>query len=424
MQVEDQPPEEGTPTAPKALSDKASKNFINDFLYGGFPEDEEEVTTTTPAPEEEVATTPAPEEEVTTTTPAPEEEVTTTPAPVTTTTPAPENRKDIDYDKIGESVAKALTKKDEPPAPEQPQPRLNEKQQRKLTHIKKLEELYPGQYKGLSNRFEAFANAEIDYKAQWEKDNPGETFDPEAPEHDRFYTKHEITYDKEEYLEAVAEVRADAKTKALREEFERQRREAEMKPKLQEMRKEVRKQVVKEFQEQIDLPVVGETISRQATYAEDVAETIHSLFNGADFDANNPIHANAERLTVMAEQAMLRQPATSLVDGNGRQFATLAEFMSMTPAQQGRHWTLSADHATQFAIGAIQAATKEQVSKQVESLEKYVAAKGGAAAPKVAPPAKPKSPASVSEPKLSSTPPVDEQSRESRRERAIGAFIG
>jgi hypothetical protein len=160
-----------------------------------------------------------------------------------------------------------------------------------------------------------------------------------------------------------------------------------------------------------------------------MAETIHRLFSGVEsFDPSSPLHANAERLAGMAEQSMLAQPAAKQRDAQGRQFVTTETYGSLSADKQKQVWTLSPDQVTQFAVGAIQSATREQVQKKTDELESYFKARSGASAPEPTPksavtPAKPKSPSSVSAPKVTPTPVNDPNSGGSAKERAIDEFI-
>ena len=129
-------------------------------------------------------------------------------------------------------------------------------------------------------------------------------------------------------------------------------------------------------------PVIGELVSQQATYAEEMVETIHRLFNGSAYDPANFVHANAERLAAMAEQSMQQQPADKQLDSQGRRFTPLKSFVSMTPEQQAQSWTPSADQVAQFAVGAIQSATANQVKAKTDELERYLAAKTGKSMPR------------------------------------------
>ena len=426
---------------PKTLSDSATKKFMDDFLFG--KEDEPEPgPEPDPEPEPEAKAEPEAKDEPE---PDPEPEAKDEPELKAKTEPEPEpepepvakveepptpKQEAIDYDKLSQSVAKAI-KKSEPEAPKEPtpaSPTMSAKAKRKLDNLSKMEELYPDQYKGVSQRYANFVQQESEYKAKWESEHPGETFDMDDAAHDRFYDKHDVTYDKDDYLEAVAERRAEQRTADVRQELDRHRREAEMQPKLKELRKDVRKQVVNDFKDDMETPVIGELVSQQATYAEEMVETIHRLFNGSAYDPANPLHANAERLAAMAEQSMQQQPADKQLDGQGRRFTPLNSFVSMTPEQQAQSWTLSADQVAQFAVGAIQSATANQVKAKTDELERYLAAKTGKSMPraetKEASASKPRSPSSVSEPKVAPVDGNGQNSNKSAREKFISEFIG
>lgn len=430
------PPETKDPTPPTKFSEDFSNRFIDEFLTGEHIEDESD-DTTTEATTTEATTTPAPvtTTEATTTeattTPAPgdESDDTTTVATTEATTPAPVTpAPPIDYDKIGKSVADAMQQNTPaPPAPSY----LTDKDRRKIDNLKSLESLYPDQYKGIADKFQNSRKAEVDYRAKWESANPGERFDPEAQEHDSFYDKNDVSFDNDDYLEAIAERRANAKTTKVQQELEQHRRVSALEPKIKEFRKDTRKEVVKEHQEIMDKPVLGEIVSEQASFAEEVVEATHRLFNGETFDRNNQIHQRAEQFAMAAERDLMSQPVDKQRDSQGRQFVPSEQYMKLTDEQRAGAWTLDAEHVTQFVVGVIKGATTDRLKAEQEKMDKYLEAQGyvksetGAAtatAPKTAS-TKPKSPSSSAAPKTAPSENGDGKTDGKWQDNLMDSFI-
>jgi hypothetical protein len=388
--IEQTPAEEAAIDAPETTPEAPSldmDSFIAEFITGRRPdpavkEDEpsSSETTTTPAPEPE-------EEEV-------EEEEEEDP------------RAGIDYDRIGEAVAKAVNKK----APETTAPPADDvppSVARKLPYLKRLEETDPVKYKGLADKYVSAHKARADYESRWSAANPGEAFDPESSEHDVFFSRNAVSWDEDDYLEAVADVRADARTASLQEQLEQHRRDAELAPKIKAAKKEARKEIVSELQDDIKQPVLGDIISKQADYAEQVTESVHRLFNGGRYDESNPIHRQVSEIASMAEGEVLRLPKSKHIDAQGRVFATTDEFVKLSPEQRAQRWILSERAVQVYATNLIKHHTKNLVSQKKGEIQQYLEAAGyvrpaagNKDTPKVAPAKAPVSPESPQAPKM------------------------
>lgn len=177
------------------------------------------------------------------------------PAPAPTVKPATktaaESRlRDEEIDKIAERLAAKI-----PEVPEQKVAviqdadvglGLGEDEKETLEALQWMEKNVPSR-KGIVAATKAFWKKESDYKAQWEKDNPGEQFSKEDKDHDAFYAKNDPGVSEREVSKAVRAMDREKVKEELRAELK-----GELTPEVEKLRYE---QKSKELE-----PVIGEVI--------------------------------------------------------------------------------------------------------------------------------------------------------------------
>lgn len=147
----------------------------------------------------------------------------------------------IDADDLAARVAEKLKPQQPKPTPE-PDPLAafsdeDKAQLRVLQHLQKTNPKYKN--KDLVKETVNFWNAEMQYIAQWEKNNPGETFDKDDKAHENFYSKHEPELEPTDLEEARIDIRVQERLDArVGAEVEKR-----MAPLQQQVRETTRKQV-------------------------------------------------------------------------------------------------------------------------------------------------------------------------------------
>lgn len=210
----------------------------------------------------------------------------------------------------------------------------------------------------LVNELEAFYGKEKQYKAAWEKGNPGKKFDPESTDHAEFYDKNEVKFDDKEWdraeakLEARTEVRREFERKQQAEKDEQNFRNTEtaanttVKGAVKEMVQAALPEV-KDFDGDFnklaeDDPFAARVLSENAQALDTLITESHRLFTPelrTRPDLNNPVHKVLLHNVYNYENEIAAQPADKQVQ-NGRKFARLEDFARMSLADQKRHWTL------------------------------------------------------------------------------------
>lgn len=83
---------------------------------------------------------------------------------------------------------------------------LTPEDQKDYQAFQTLEQIEPTQ-KGIAEKFLTFAKARYDYEAKWLTENPGQEFNPDAPEHEEFYAKNQPQVDESKIEEARDEMK-------------------------------------------------------------------------------------------------------------------------------------------------------------------------------------------------------------------------
>lgn len=264
---------------------------------------------------------------------------------------------------IADAVVKANAPK--PVAAANPADSLTPQQKKKLTIIKRMEELNPA----AKGKAEAFTNAALklaNYQKDWEKTNKGKTFDIQDGEHEEFLKDNDVQIDPDEYQEAMADLRAEEKVrpfqeKAKAEEAEKARvlRVNTLMPDIIKRQREAGKSFISElgddfkglFDENNNIIVAErDKLLQRKVYAQALqtaanvetvaAELMAIATDLVRFDAKNPLHVEIFQLVERQEQAIKKLPADQQTDG-GRQFATSAEWSQMSESERQRHWHLT-----------------------------------------------------------------------------------
>lgn len=254
------------------------------------------------------------------------------------------------------------------------------------------------EYATLPEKFKAFTKLEKSYKAKWEKDNPGETFDASDDAHEDFYAKHEPKFDPDDYVDARADLRAQERFEKLHQEETSKRQKAEQQAEIERAAKEA----TADIGDKLASELLGKETTLKDLASED--EFSHKFVAKAVSDANtviseltkllkpgstvqfdpvgNKLHGVIDERLRAYEQdiAQLDEDAQAIVEnGRRKDFATLDDFLKMSQREQANHWTIFAklDIAKSMVLKDFAAMVKNDISESEQLLAKRLQKQGG-----------------------------------------------
>ena len=388
----------------------------------------------------------------------------------------------IDEKALGESIGRSIAEATAKAKPEAQAPKETPKDKaeaRRIAVLDRMEKMDPDQYKGLSSRFKENKSKLQAYAAEWEAANAGEKFDENADEHSDFIEALEaqVQYEDDDYTEALADIRLDAKTEERKGELderisnvERTQRAREESPKILKAGVEAGNQFWQEmgddFKEVItdsgdvnperlkaiaeEDPVKHDIAVAAADAVERTAATIYMLAHQlANFDPKNSAHAGLAQFALTQEEALLKRPSAERFNDEGLAFARKAEYDRMPKEQRAKHWTFTAEDLTFLATRAIAKQAKADLAAEDAKFTKRARARGLIAEEQASPPGtgqsqnarrgldddddegsgagrnlKPQSPTISSSPKLAAGNSANRNSGKNSADRFLAKFIG
>ena len=292
-----------------------------------------------------------------------------------------------------EKVAKKLEK--QAPKEEKADPSgLSKKDADKLRVFEEMAKEKGDEYSNLPAQFKSFVAKEAKYKAAWEKKNPGETFNPEAEDHEEFYSENEPNFEQDDYIDARAELKAselyERKQKAFEEKQSKREREAQF--------EKVAKEAVSDVGDALATALKGDKTDLKALESEDpvqakyikeaqgdletLVEELFKVFtpekNSKPFDNDNKVHGVLYGQLQNYEDGLLQMEPQETMMGNKR-FTTIERFAKMSPEQQSRHWSvfLEPKLVKDYLIQDFSKMVKEKISTDEQLWSSRVSKNGG-----------------------------------------------
>lgn len=288
-----------------------------------------------------------------------------------------------------QATAAALTKT--PEAPKAVERKLPARLEKKIPDLKILAETKP-ELKDIVEKTREFygeGGIEDQYKAKWERENPGVKFDENDDAHADFYEKNEPYVDPDDLEDAKlqrVERKFEEKTLAQKEEIKRevmvkQARENAV-PIANRYSDAVIKQVASALNPELanveadkwietDPLAVDLIMDTHKSYIP-VAAAVAELRSGVPFDKKNPVHVQVSETANELEEALLEKDPDQLVIGN-KSFATRQQYKDATEAQRKKLWVINDD----LILGRIGQYFEAEVRSKYDRYSKYVP-KGGA----------------------------------------------
>jgi len=273
------------------------------------------------------------------------------------------------------------TKPEDKPAPKRPEDGLTQKQRDQLIVYQELEVLKPAQYKGITEQYLKSIPEIQEYVKTWAKENPGQTFDPDAEEHNAFFERIEPVVDEDDWKKAEitigAKEIASQAVKPLNEKIaamEQERARTTLEPVIQqkvlqsvemllnefdpEIAGEIRKpDGVKELTERD--PITAGILNHMAGAVSSLtAELVrlHDPNGGVNYDPANPAHKELSDFILSQEDRISKLPREDQMR-DGKRFIGRMAFGRLAQDQKPAYWFLDQDDiayllAQKYAIQA------------------------------------------------------------------------
>ena len=291
---------------------------------------------------------------------------------------------------VAAGVKAAMTPEKKEVAVADPTANLGPKQKRTYTVLARMELANP-ENKGKAKQYLDSQSKFQEYKSKWEQDHPGKKFDIEDEDHSEFLSANDVSYDADEYTEALADLKAEERAasamKPLEEKLRQQEYEVKMAKRAADMVPRIdghQKITAKVFFNQLGDPFKGVLDERGAVVRPEIDRMVKEnpanvkVFQAAqqtelvagelmkiatglvEFSDKNPVHVAILGFANKQEREMMALPADQRMNDEGKAFAPSAEWNKMTESQRKTHWTYSdAELSTLYAFEMADFAKKE-----------------------------------------------------------------
>lgn len=250
-------------------------------------------------------------------------------------------------------------------------------------------------YADLASRFTDVAKATTKYKQEWEKANPGESFDPDDSAHDSFFNANQVKYDKRDFKRAEHRLATEGVEDPKLKELEKSNQELKAQSKLQELGPKIFNTWLNKVDAMIeaidpdiavatrkagkdagevlkkDFPEEGEEILRAAEALGSVAQEAYKILDGDGLfipDTSNRVHARILDIIRKQEQIIPRQAREDrLVDG--KDFATWEQWLNMNDSERDMHWHLGAEEVIDIESSNLAGRVKYEIDRALKIAE-------------------------------------------------------
>lgn len=292
------------------------------------------------------------------------------------------------------------------PKPEEDLSALSPDERYELEVFQVMAKTDQAKYGDLPKKFTDVARATARYKLQWEKDNPGETFNPDDSDHDAFFSKHQVRYDRKEFRRAENKLANEGAPQDPKiEQIEKTQREILAKEKVRELEPVIHKTwathaeamveaidpaILKAFKEGgkdkmlAEFPEESVEVMQAGEALSVVTQESYKLLEGDGLFEPSPGNRVHQRIleTIRKQEAIIPlQPKADRLDPDGRDFATWEQWANMSPQQQSNHWHLGPEEVVDIISRDIAARVKyelDRINKIAESkIKRQSAPKGG-----------------------------------------------
>ena len=208
----------------------------------------------------------------------------------------------------------------------------------------------------LPKRMAKFVKEEQAYADKWEKENPGQTFDSEAEDHQDWYESNQPKIDKDDFEEARIAAKARkiiaSEVEPKRQKLETEVEKGQLEPKLMAQAKAIGADILKSVAP-FEGEMTGEVIEKvkeddpiafevAANVDNFMAATVYNgglLWNGMqDFNPGDQSHVMARQVLTEMEGELGKLDQGDLVR-NGKPWVPVGRYMHMSATDQARYYT-------------------------------------------------------------------------------------
>lgn len=237
-----------------------------------------------------------------------------------------------------------------PPAPAAPAaPPVDPETALRMEALEHLENT--GKYKGqpLRTQYQKYVEKYEDYRATWEKANPGKPFDEDDEDHEAFLNTHRPAIADEDIIraEAVVETRREMQQELARSRVEQTRAQALAAGR--EAAAQVGNEILTTFQaKSVDElkakdPALAFAVNEITPAATELVRTAHQLFTpgtATEFNESDQNHAFLLQALQKYDALLAKAPANESTLPDGRRFVPLSQWNSLPAQQRVNAWTL------------------------------------------------------------------------------------
>lgn len=306
--------------------------------------------------------------------------------------PEPEPDATIDVGDLVDRTARAVARevrRDEPKAktPEkEPESDVPQTELRLQSHLEELEKLYPDEYRGVKELRRKFVGKLREYQDRWAKEHPGEEFNPDAEEHNEFYSADPMNEVSQEHLaEAIAETKVRGRMAEIEGRIQASEKQREVEPLANREGAKSARAVADFIDKEGFKSLLNSDGSLNQAEAEKLQESdpikapivLHAVDQAAKMSAEmvklytgvtapnqgNPLHSKLLAFGNQVEQNMLRMKPSEWKDPRGRRHADFLpsnEYWELSASERRHHWT--------FDEADMTAAITKQVAADAKSL--------------------------------------------------------
>lgn len=276
---------------------------------------------------------------------------------------------------------------------------LSDEERQELTIFKEMAESDPA-FKALPNQYLTYLKKAESYQRNWEKEHPGEEFDPEADEHDKFFKTAEPKYSQRDFAKAEARIEARAliakeretnnkETAALRADLAVRELEPNIRNTQIGATAEIIKTVNEDWLKTIEkdgFQKFAESNPMEADIIQAVAKNIGPFIAAAiaiddpkgrvPINQNDPAHREWADYLTAKENALRMLPISERKTDDGRIIISRQEYASLPPNKRAAYAYYDAEQLINMRVAEEAERVQEHYEKEQKRIEAIAKARG------------------------------------------------
>ena len=307
-----------------------------------------------------------------------------------------------DIANVAAQTAAQVVQQSKQAEPALPEPEYPEDYQQNAQVFDYMARSNPAKYGNIKAQLAEFGKKEQEYRALWEAQNEGETFDPDSDDHATFYNKNTPNIDEKDLDRAEQAIEDDRISgivnQRVSEQLQRtvtplvqQRAEEQLRPTVDRQSRRFAAAALQAVLPDVDLdkltpevlaqieetsPRQTQIINNAAARASQVGETYLKIVNQmVTLDETNPIHREAVDVVSRVQNFILSRPRDERLrqdaQGNAVDYMPIERYVGLPQAQRAKYWTVGPEEVSrQLEMDAGSMASKVW-DQERQVLEKY-----------------------------------------------------